>query len=355
MNRFYTIKEVKTVSDNPKISVIIPAFNAERYITECIKSIQNNSYRNLEIIIVNDGSKDNTLHILEDLKKRDGRIVIVNQENGGVSRARNKGLDIAKGEYIAFVDSDDRIREDYFDKLIKPCIEQGTDSACCVYKMVDKNGNRIPDNRIIFKDEFFITPQQIADNYFDCLNMGIVNCVPRIHKKSIVGNTRFSETLKLGEDASFNLEIFKKANKIYVSPEEMYFYVVHSEQTTAKKMNGYADMMIQHIGDIDSYISLYDGYRLKSVRQGMGKVCLEVSVGCVYHSEFMRDYKENIIKFQQQPWFSYIKDPGEISLRWSLINKLLVKKQYSIVYLISKSYTVITYFKRKIRNLLRRI
>ena len=343
------------IANSPLISVIIPAFNAEKYISECIKSIQNNSYKNLEIIIVNDGSKDNTLHIAEDLKKNDSRIVIVNQENGGVSRARNKGLDVANGEYIAFVDSDDRIREDYFERLIKPCIEQGADSACCVYKMVDKNGNRIPDNRIKFKDEFFITPQQIAENYFACLNMGFVNFVFRIYRKTIVGTTRFSETLKWGEDASLNLEIFKKANKIYVSPEEMYFYVVHSEQTTAKKMNGYADMMIQHIGDIDSYISLYDGYRLKSVQQGMGKVCLEVSVEFVYHSVSMRHYKEKIIKFQQQPWFSYIKDPGEISFRWSLIYKLLFKKQYRIIYLISKTYFVIAYFKRKIRNLLRRI
>ena len=135
----------------------------------------------------------------------------------------------------------------------------------------------------------------------------------------------------------------------------MYFYVVHSEQTTAKKMNGYAVMMILHIGDIDSYISLYNGYRLKSVRQGMGKVCLEVSVEFVYHSESMHDYKEKIIKFQQQPWCSYIQNPGEISFRWKLIYQLLLKKQYIIVYLISKSYTVIAYFKRKIRNLLRKI
>ena len=121
------------------ISVIIPAFNAEKYIAKCVESIMKNSYKNLEIIIVNDGSRDDTLSIAEDLKKSDSRISVVNQENGGVSRARNNGLDIAKGEYVAFIDSDDYISEDYFEKLISET-KNGADITACRSICVDGNG-----------------------------------------------------------------------------------------------------------------------------------------------------------------------------------------------------------------------
>ena len=181
--------------------------------------------------------------------------------------------------------------------------------------------------------------------------MGFVNFVIRIYKKSTVGASRFSETLKWGEDGSFNLEVFKKANKIYVSHEEMYFYLAHPGQATAKKMKGYADMMTEHIGDIDKFIALYNGYDNVKIRQGMGKVCLEVSVECVYHSESLHNYKEMINKFSKPHWYSYVNDPGKLSLRWKLIYHLLLKKCYGIVYLLAKTYTIIAYLKRKTINL----
>ena len=335
------------MSEQPLISVIVPAYNAEKYISKCIKSIQSNSYKNLEIIIVNDGSKDNTREVVESFCD-DKRIVLINQENGGVSRARNTGIDNAKGEYIAFIDSDDYIREDYFEKLITPCIEEGAEVSCCVYKIVTPDGKQIPDNRQKIADEFFITPQQIADNYFEYLDMGFVNFVFRIYNRKIIGDTRFSETLKWGEDGSFNLELFKKSNKIFVSPEEMYFYVVHPNQATSKKMKGYTYMMIQHIGDIDNYIKSYDGYRLQKIKQGMGKTCLGVLVECAAHSDSMKNYKKEYFDFRIQPWCEYITDSGELSFKWKLIHKLVLNNCYMAVYLITKIHRFILRLKYKI-------
>ena len=122
------------------ISVIIPAYNAEKYIGKCIESIQNSDYTDLEIIIVNDGSKDNTLGIINSYAKADSRIVVVDKKNGGVSSARNLGLDRATGEYVAFIDSDDYVSENYFSNMLE-CCEAGADIACCRYQMVDEQGN----------------------------------------------------------------------------------------------------------------------------------------------------------------------------------------------------------------------
>lgn len=342
------------IINEPLISVIVPAYNAEKTVAKCIKSIQKNTYKNLEIIVVNDGSKDKTREAVEALCE-DRRIILINKKNGGVSRARNTGIDIAKGEYIAFIDSDDYISEDYFEKLITPCIENNADVSCCVYQMVDPKGNKIKHNRKKITDEFFITPQQIADNYFECLDMGFVNFVFRIYKKSAVENIRFSETLKWGEDGSFNLELFKKSNKIFVSPKEMYFYVVHPNQATSKKMKGYTYMMIQHIGDIDNYIKSYDGYRLQKIKQGMGRTCLGVIIECAAHSDSMKNYKKEFFDFRNQPWCEYITDSGELALKWKLIHKLVLNNCYRLVYLITKIHRFILGIKYKIKAILRGI
>lgn len=331
----------------PLISVIIPAYNAEKYISKCIESIQNNTYKNLEIIIVNDGSKDNTQKVVEAIS--DSRIKLINQENGGVSKARNTGLDNATGEYIAFIDSDDYISEDYFEKLIAPCVEEGADVSCCVFQRVDHQGKRLRDSRIRFKEPFFITPQQIADRYFECLDMGIVNFIIRIYNRKVIGETRFSETLKWGEDGSFNLELFRRANKMYVSPEEMYFYVIHPNQATARKMKNYTNMMIQHIGDINDYITAYDGFRIESVRQGMGKTCLGVLVECAFHTDTMKTYKQEFRAFKGQEWCCYLSDPGALPFKWRLTHKQVMKNHHRVVYLLTKLHRFLLKIKHKLK------
>ena len=100
------------------ISVIIPVYNTEVYLPRCLDSIINNDYRNLEIICINDGSTDNSLSVLREYEKEDERIIVIDVPNGGVSNARNIGLDMASGEFIAFVDSDDWVHRQYFSVLV---------------------------------------------------------------------------------------------------------------------------------------------------------------------------------------------------------------------------------------------
>ena len=103
--------------ENISLSIIVPVYNVENYLIRCLDSLVNQTLKEIEIICINDGSKDNSLNILEEYAKKDSRIIILNQENAGLSAARNAGMEIAKGEYIGFVDSDDWVDLDFFEKL----------------------------------------------------------------------------------------------------------------------------------------------------------------------------------------------------------------------------------------------
>ncbi|MDE6402890.1 MAG: glycosyltransferase [Muribaculaceae bacterium] len=119
------------MSSAPLISVIVPVFNCERYLCDCIESILSQHYDNLELIIIDDGSDDSSLEIAHRYARHDKRVVVVHQDNGGPSAARNHGLDIARGEYITFVDADDIIDPDYLEVLYVLCVESGADMAAC--------------------------------------------------------------------------------------------------------------------------------------------------------------------------------------------------------------------------------
>ena len=121
------------------VSIIIPAYNAEKYIEQCIDSIISQTYKNIEVIIVNDGSTDNTLAICEKYAKEDKRIKIVKKKNEGVSKARNDGIKIATGKYIMFIDSDDYIDDDYIEIMHKNIVEKKADLVVSNYTR-DKNG-----------------------------------------------------------------------------------------------------------------------------------------------------------------------------------------------------------------------
>ncbi len=128
-------------NDQNLISVIVPVYNVEDYLEECINSILSQTYTNLEILIVDDGSMDNSLAIIQEFSQRDSRITIFTKENGGLSSARNRAIDEAKGEYLTFIDSDDYIEENYIEYLMKSLIDNEADiSIVNSYHMM--NGKR---------------------------------------------------------------------------------------------------------------------------------------------------------------------------------------------------------------------
>lgn len=138
---------------NPTVSVLIPAYNVERYLPDCLDSVLTQTYRNLEIIIVNDGSTDGTLAICRQYEKRDSRILIVDQNNRGLAETRNVLVNHATGMYVTFVDSDDRVSPEYVEELIKLVETYDVDIAVCGRDVIDEEGHKHSDSRPGFQNQ----------------------------------------------------------------------------------------------------------------------------------------------------------------------------------------------------------
>lgn len=201
-----------------KISVIIPVFNATPYIRRCLDSIIQNSYQDLEIICVDDGSTDNSLKILQEYKQLDKRIVVITKNNGGVSAARNVGLDVCTGDFIAFIDSDDWIHHNYFSILMNIQQKNDYDVVVCQYF-------RTSEEAVL---EFEVREvSEVQYNRRDYMSSHTVKSYVwgRIYKRSTVSSIRFKEKVQF-EDALYNL-MFVSANPLLnaaVIDEKLYAY-----------------------------------------------------------------------------------------------------------------------------------
>jgi glycosyltransferase involved in cell wall biosynthesis len=199
------------------ISVIIPVYNTAEYLPRCLDSILNNTHQNLEVICINDGSKDNSLEVLRGYAARDSRVRIIDQENAGVSTARNHGLDAATGEYIAFVDSDDWVHCRYFEVLLRCMHESGADIQICgeIVLSAQKADENLPAE---LPENINLRGSQTLENSR--------NVCMRLYRRSVIGNTRFFTQMRIAEDSLFNLELYVKNPEACVARAavSMYYY-----------------------------------------------------------------------------------------------------------------------------------
>lgn len=188
-----------------KISVIVPIYNSEKYIRRCIESIINQTYKELEIILINDGSTDNSLDIISEYKKNDSRIVVINQKNSGVAFSRNKGLNVSKGEYLMFMDNDDYIDLDYIEKMYD--LIGNNDIVVSGYK-------RVTDNKILQK--------KVIKNMHFGIYENVAPWGKLISKKFLVKNKISFFDYPIGEDVIFNLNLYSVTTKIVISTSTGY-------------------------------------------------------------------------------------------------------------------------------------
>lgn len=211
-----------------KISIIIPAYNIAQYLPHCLDSILEQTYTNLEIIVVDDGSKDNTKAVIEEYAKKDNRIVPIYKENTGVSDTRNKGLDIATGDYIGFVDGDDYIENNMYEVLISNAIKYNADISHCGYKL------KFPENEYYFYNTGKVVEQDKQQGVIDLLQgtfiePGIWN---KLFKRSIVENIRMEKDLKNNEDFLYNAMAFANSEKAVFEDKALYNYIMRKNSAT---------------------------------------------------------------------------------------------------------------------------
>ncbi len=210
------------------ISVIVPVYKVEKYLCRCIDSILNQTYKNLEIILVDDGSPDSCGNICDDYALRDSRIKVVHKENGGLSSARNAGIDIAEGEYLSFIDSDDYIAPEFIERLYKLCIDNNADIAQCAFLSTDKDDEKW-DNLSTFTKVF--TNEEMLYNLYNQLYVPTVVAVTKLYKKTVFDNVRFPFK-KVYEDEATSYKLIYNAKRIVVVDEKLYFYYTNPESIT---------------------------------------------------------------------------------------------------------------------------
>lgn len=204
---------------NAKISVIIPVYNVAEYLPTCLDSVINQSYKNLEIICVNDGSPDNSAAILSEYAQKDNRIQIITQENQGLSGARNTGLERATGEYVYFLDSDDYIHPQMLERLETALRQTEADFSCCKYKKIWKT-----EKTENLKEKDICMIENPADEFFAPKGMISVNVWSKLYRRDTIADLRFIVGL-IYEDLPFNSCFMLKARKGVFVPEEMYYYL----------------------------------------------------------------------------------------------------------------------------------
>lgn len=209
------------------ISVVIPVYNCEKYLSECIESILSQSFKNFELILINDGSKDNSLKICNFYKKNDSRIKVINQINCGASQTRKNGLDIAIGKYITFIDSDDYVKKDYLETLYVNLIESEADFICC--NSIEM-GLELQANNCILDSKLITDKNRLLDDYFS--GKRYAYCIwGKLFKKELFYSIDFPN-LKYAEDTCIILSLFIKVKKIFLLNYSGYYYRCHENGIT---------------------------------------------------------------------------------------------------------------------------
>ena len=237
-----------------KITVIVPVYNVEHYLDRCLDSLINQTYKNLEIIVINDGSTDNSGEICQEYAQKDSRIIYIEKENGGLSDARNAGLDRMTGSYVTFVDSDDWIEQDYVETLYKKIVEYQTDIAVGNYCAFNESEGMFYFH--ISGDSYYekvYDNVSIFENLYESQEMKsfpLISVWGKLYKADLFKHLRF-DIGKLGEDGYLNQKIYLLAEKIVYIHKGIYSYRIRnnslSRSWTEKWMHALVDAMSERI------------------------------------------------------------------------------------------------------------
>ena len=247
------------------ISVIIPIYKVEKYLDKCIQSVVDQTYPNLEIILVDDGSPDSCPKICDDWKKKDERVKVIHKENGGLSDARNVGLAIAEGEYIGFVDSDDYIDSKMYEKLYLAIKNANADLAICSFDKVSEDGNILSGESLI-KNEIFTGREglgKILD--IDVEGWQYVTAWNKLYSRKSLNGIKFPVG-KINEDQFIAHYVFFQCDKVVSLEEKLYKYVQRSGSIMT------AIKGVKYLDEVEALCERFEFYRENGLTEYYSKL-----------------------------------------------------------------------------------
>ncbi|MBP6181224.1 glycosyltransferase [Flavobacterium sp.] len=287
-----------------KVSVIIPVYNAEEFLVDCIQSLISQTLQECEFIFVNDGSVDFSQQIIEQFQKKDHRIILINQENKGISGARNTGVEVSKGAYIGFIDNDDYVKETMFETLYNNAIKNDFDIVVSK-TILGRDGKHII-KQAVFPVENIYDQEFIQKNIIPSLlrEEDLFAVWNKIYKRSLVfqNHVRFPKTRVIEEDNMFNIQAFNKASKVIFIDYSGYFYREVATSESRKTIeNDYFEKALQkfHFDYKKEYnlsITYQELEKLKAIRF-IQRVCYLVYKCAMVETSFDKklDYIKNMV------------------------------------------------------------
>ncbi len=324
------------------ISVIVPVYNIEKeYLERCIQSICDQTYQNLEILLVDDGATDGSGAVCDEFAKRDGRIRVFHKENGGSSSARNLGIQEAKGEYIGFIDSDDYIESDMYELLAEGITKHDVKMAQISRDEIDDKGNKLPDVCVPPSSEVLVSVEELMRELL--MHRGDCSYCTRLSHKSLFENRRFPEG-KLNEDFYLLVHMLTEVEKVVIIPTQCYhvFYRIGSN-SRKKDKNDFSRVFVDIVENADMVTELVKQYY---------PILLEVAMRFGFYQRL--DYLLHIPIAQMQKKNSFYCDVIKY-LRKNIVgmlkNAYLTKKNKVYLFLLTIAPKITRSLHAKVRGL----
>lgn len=284
------------------VSIIVPIYNVEKYLDQCIKSLCSQTYKNLEIILVDDGSKDKCPTICDTWATKDNRIKVIHKQNGGLSDARNYGIENANGEYICFIDSDDFISPDYIQILLNNLLKENAQIAECQYYDYFDEDKILIDHEN--EDITILSNLQALRSMYNFKGFSIM-IWNKLYKKELFNNIRFPKG-KLHEDVFTTYKLIYKSEKIIQTSKKIYYYRQRqnsiSKQFTEKRLD-----VIDAFKEIDDFYTEHNlnNFKILNYQRALNTILL------FYYLSKSKDIQKKLRKYFIYFYTSYKKEPNK--------------------------------------------
>lgn len=307
----------------PLVSVIVPVYKVEKYLDKCVQSIRNQSIQNIEIVLVDDGSPDSCGEMCDRYAEIDRRIIVLHKENGGLSDARNVGIERSSADLVAFIDSDDYIEPDMIELLYNNLIKEKADiSVCGIYNHHGEKVSTLSD----------VTGYYVADTK-DAIKMELtsvsVSAVNKIYKKSLFNNVRFPKG-KLYEDAHTMIPLILHADKVVIDMQPKYHYIHREDSITTKPYRPQIKSLIEaNKNNMDLVISKYPDLRYEAEYRYFWAYCYVLDYMCRTKLANEKDKKDKteIVSFLRKNAFRLLRNPYFLLTRKASIIVLLISER----------------------------
>lgn len=316
------------------VSIIVPVYNCEHTLKRCVQSILEQSYKNIELILVDDGSRDSSPDLCDEIAKNDSRAVVIHKQNGGASSARNCGLDVAKGKYIQFVDSDDYIDGNMTEKLVNLIENNNVQLSVCGFIYTHPNYEeyaRFPDIPSVSVKEMSSVIPNFVSSYFP---NALWN---KLYLRDYI-DFRFNENVRVGEDLIFNLNYFRKISAISVSSICPLHYVVDNpESLTGKiKLSRISDTLAFYKECFSFYKEFGCEENIKQISNSCANTILYATLKILASRDFSENDKKNIVK-------NVLSDTAASQI-FKNCYKLSFKQRILAFYVKKRNYLVLKFF-----------